>query len=310
MSNSDSYQFTHDPGAIDDAPEPEGEVHIGGIYSGGQGGLGRGEQQNNGVRIGPVDLGGFTARTQDHFPITDAADLQPDSVVTVMVDGRPMEVDYAIAKANGLLSPQGLQQAQQDQQRVEQKAAQREAEDNKVEPLDPKSEALMREAVSTPEGQSATFHFGVDMVHNNFEVTENMVNEFASAQRIEPSEAKARVDHVMAAYHAEAVRAAVRETGAPDHIVAQVLYEARESSEMKETAMAHWQTDRARGYGKFVLRHIASLADTPEGAAKVVAANPHRARLASDGSAVVRLDNGQELSWANAILSRKLPLNK
>jgi len=291
----------------------EGGPKIGGLHSGGV--INEPHADRGPYRPQAANLGAGVTAMRDGASVTGGP-LLPTDVLTFPGVGQVTyqeALDYGLITrdANGgqrVKSEQELAQAEEQAAQREQEQAERDAKASKGEPLDEQSGAWLREAVSTPERQDATFNLGSDLVHGDGEVSDEMVNEWASAQGIEPSEAKGRVTHVATAYQDEAVRAAAKEAGVPEEVAHQVLWDMRGSTDVRRVMMDHFQTGKPAGYGQFVLEHVASQGDTPEGRAAILAANPGL-RVEND-TVVVRLPDGTETSWANAVLSRKMTLTQ
>lgn len=309
--NTTRVQHSFASGSIYETPTEGGPV-IGGLHAGGLRNEPNGEsnRQYSG-RSGT--LGTFEARTPTGDRVTDPTALQPTDIVTIPGFGDTelrvaLDVGLIIRDTNGQLravtEAEHTQVEQQAEQR-QQEQAERAAKENKGEPLDDRSEGFLREAVSTPEGETATSNLAADVIHGDGEVTEAMVLEFANAQQIEPAEAQARISHVTAAMQAEVIRAAAKAAGVSEAVAHKALWEARGETGVKQLMLDYVQTGKPKGFDRYVLNYAASLADTPEGRAKIIAANPGRARFASDDTVVVTLPDGTETSWANAIRSRK-----
>lgn len=305
-----------DPNDSHGNPADAGQPVIGGLYSGGQ----FNERNAEPVRAysgSSGALGNFEARTQTGDRVTDPSALQPNDLVIIPGFG---DVEFHAALEHGLLvrdadgkfrATSEAERAQQAENATQQQRdqAERDAKSNKGEPLDDRSEGFLRDAVKTTEGMDATFNLASDVIYGDGEVTDNMVNEFASAQRLEPAEAKARIAHVGAAMQAEVIRAAAKEAGVPEAVAHKALWEARGDTAVKNLMMNYVQSGKPNGYGQYVLDHVARMDQTPEGRTAILAINPDRCRLSNGNAVLVTLDDGTETTWANAIHLRKIKLN-
>jgi hypothetical protein len=318
MNSSDagSIYDTHSANATGDG------VHLGGLNSGG---LTNERNQESNKQWSGRDgvLGNFEAKTESGDRVISHADLKDSDIVSIKVPGGVLETDLRSAlnagilvrDANGQLRAvteaehgQAADKAEQEQNdRAEQMAKEAKGERN-----DEQTESFMKEATASDEGMAATADLGDDIIAAGGELSDKMIENFANAQRMAPAEAKARIAHVMAGYTAEASRAASRDTGYPEHVCQQALYEAREDTNLQQLARQHFGSGKpnARAYGEYVLAFVADKDSTSEGRDAIVAANPGRCRLGTDGTVVVRLDSGQEVSWRAAVLGRLMNINR
>ncbi len=109
MSDDTPVRFTARPdlGSIDSLRTADTtEAHIGGIYSGGQ--TNELNADSNRQASGTAGcLGNFEARTQGGTRVNSISQLGPTDIVTIMVEGRPMEMEAQAARDYGLLRRDG-----------------------------------------------------------------------------------------------------------------------------------------------------------------------------------------------------------
>ncbi|TAJ89442.1 hypothetical protein [Reyranella sp.] len=325
MSNDNSsHQFGIDTGSIYDAEQntDTGEVHIGGLYSGGYRGHGRGEDNYTRTYVEAPDLGGFTARTPGGSKITDAAELRPTDIV-LLPNG--METTVEVARMNGLLGPGALQQAQgqsdnadqqgdnTDQQVDNDKTRQQKDDAEYRQPMHPAAESIMRQVLDT--SVEMTMGAAMNIIENDGDLGEASAEEIASrlGQGVDPDQVREMAETVKRGYSEDAYKGGAKAAGVPYALAAEALQSWRISnpSAFREAALMHLNEGSTRHYGEFVTEYIANLDATPEGRARLLrATGPDRQRLREgNNEIIVTGDDGIETSWATAVRQRRIKLN-
>ncbi len=174
----------------------------------------------------------------------------------------------------------------------------------KAEPnqaLDAQSEAYLSEAFEKANGAAVTV--ASELIEAG-DVSPSRVERLASDLGIEPSEAAARIEHVQAAYVAEATTAAASLLGGDAELAAAVLEWAGESipEKAQEAALHHFTTGKPE-YGTLVREWLAALPDhdpeTALGANMPAGCAVYRDN--ASGAVLVRLPHGGTVEWEAAV---------
>lgn len=307
-------------------PFVDSGVGIGGLYSGRDASeLGHLGASPEPMRVSsggaqPVASSGgqkFTARTQDGFTVTDPAQLSLNDVVTI--GGMETSVEVALnlgllrRDANGIIrgatgEDNAAQQQQQDQQGDE--AQQQQGEKTR---LDDASEAMMGQVFDNDPGAAVDAMqdavFGEDGT-----VSDASINALASANGWEPEAARQNVASIQQAYANEAYTAAARQAGTDIALATEALMAAgaERSTAIQEAMSQHFMTGKPDGYAPFVTAYVANIANTPEGAARVMGAQLAQGialHQADDGTVLVTMD-GFTMSYADAVLQGRIVVGR
>ncbi len=128
---------------------------------------------------------------------------------------------------------------------------------------------------------------------------------------VEPGEVRERIDHVSAALSKEAVKLGSRAVQCSEETATEAIAWARTNmaSELKETALRHFQEGRA-DYSKFVGRYLENLDQIDPN--KILTATPVAGRKVhwdrGNKVVVVTLPNGNEMSWSAAVKAKLISM--
>lgn len=285
--SSGRVQFSSSQGSIYEADaNAAGEVHVGGLYSGGQFGSQR-NQENTTVRVSAPDLGGYTARTQGGSIITSAAELRPDDLVKI----GDIETTVEVARMNGLLGPGALQggaQAQSDN--ANQQGANNNDDDtgrqdqqqhlDRNEPMAPEAEAAMIEALD--KGGDTVFA-ALASLQQDGTISRTVIEEYASKLQVEPHEVEHKASVILKGYQDDACRGAARIVGTDEALAHEALHDATRNrrSAFNAAMEKHLETGRTGHYAPLTKDYIASLGDTDPG--RVLAAEVGQGVTVSQG---------------------------
>jgi hypothetical protein len=330
MTNSNDYDdgqgnarvtMTPDSGSIYSHDSHEaftnGSGVQGGLFSGGL----TNEKNGEAMRVStgsPGNLNNFEARTQDGWRVNNPSELQPTDIVTVSTpDGAKMEVEYKMAVELGLIRGDANGRArgatQEELAREQQQAAEREQQEADKEAKDATGEAFadtqangwLADAVSKDAG--SVLDVAISVIDGDssegLAVPESIIQSFADTNGISAPEAKARIDRVAGAYQAEAVKVSARSVGVPEWLAQEALVASRNASGMRDLMMQHVNTGKPAGYDSYVRDYVSQMDQTPTGQKLILEATGQlQGRVRSDGERViVRLGDGTETTWANAI---------
>lgn len=261
-------QFRTNQGSIYEAdPNAAGQVHIGGLYSGGLHGLDQGEDNYARVYVSAPSLGGgITARTADgSYPVTNVADLKPTDIVRLP---NGYETTVEVARMNGLLSPGTLpgqqpQQQAQDQgenDQTQQQDQQQQASDPK-ESMGPEAESAMVEVL---EKGGDTAFAALASLQQNGEVSRAVITEYATRLGVEPHVVEQKAAVILRGYSDDACRGASRVAGTDEALAYEALHDATKTrrSAFNEAMERHMETGRTGVYAPMVKDYIAGLGDT------------------------------------------------
>jgi hypothetical protein len=318
--NNTRVQISGDRGSIyDSPPATSGEPVIGGINSGRSEGETAHQSapnaESNSYRVGPSDLGGFTARTPDGWPILDPSELTPDSIVTV----NGFECEYRHAKSAGLLrdGANGARpQSEQEQQDIaNREKAEQDAEEAKIAEakaamrLDETTEQLLGTAFAADAG--TVVDAAQDFIATG-DLSTASIERLADANGATPDQVRAAAAHIIQAHTQAVISRTSKASGFDPALVHEALAEAQaqEATGFNEARYAAFDRGQYSGFTPYVTEWAASFADTPEGADMLVKANPGKVRLGSDGRVVVRdPSTGYEISWRDAVMSGRFRFN-
>src|SRR5262249_31663985 len=129
-----------------------------------------------------------------------------------------------------------------------------------AERLDDQAEGWLGEAYTKAQGSAISV--AEEVIAQDGVASDARIEMLASDLGINPSEAKARVEHVVKSYSDEAIRVSARNVGTTPDIVAEAFAWANYEQDpaLKQAAQNHYQTGKAR-YEGIVRGYISSLAE-------------------------------------------------
>ncbi|MBN9087030.1 MAG: hypothetical protein J0J01_08995 [Reyranella sp.] len=257
-------------------------------------------------------------RTTSGMAVHDPAAIKPDDVVNL---GNGMgETSVAVAMAMGLLArspaghivpvgaaappsspppddkgPKPPLQPQQDERQ----------QDTPNTRLDDESEATITDALTRAPG--ASIGVAVAAIDNGGEVPDAQVGQLAAELGMEPSQVRAKIASVQAAYAKEATTSAAKAAGTSEEMVAEAFEHFRRtgSSDFRAAMNAHFQSGRA-DYGSFVIDFVANLDQVDP--ARILEANTTAGRSvrwdAPSKQILVKVPGRGEMPWSVAVRQR------
>ena len=258
----------------------------------------------------PLNLS--SARTSTGQRVSDPSQVTGDTIVTFEASPGEfveatietlMSIGAVTRDANGQYIAAAPQAAQEPEQTEQQQTEATKA------PLDEHSEALLRDAFAKAPAQ--TVGAATSFIQNEGAITDEAVAQFATSMGIEPEAARAKFNHVSAAFTREAVQLGAKAVQCSEEIAMEALTHARtnRAAELKETAQRHFSEGRA-DYSKFVSSYLENLDQTDPN--KILTATPVAGRKVhwdrGNKVVVVTLPNGTELSWSAAVKAKLISM--
>lgn len=178
-------------------------------------------------------------------------------------------------------------------------------------PLDERSEAIMADALSKAPAQ--VVGAATSLIEGDGVIGDEAVAQVAANMGLDPAVARERINHVTAAYSAEAAQLGAKAAGCSVEVAAEALNWARQEmgSDIRETAQRHFSEGSAAvDYKPYVEAYLATLDHRDPN--RILNASPVPGRTVRwdpwAKGIVVTLADGTTMSWSAAVRGRFITL--
>lgn len=185
------------------------------------------------------------------------------------------------------VSTEGVRQAEQDQKNWEDDTP-------PIERLDDESETILTDMVDTVAATER--HMAMDAMIDG-ELSDSIVGTVATHMGILPEEARAKMDHVKAAFEEQAIRA-VERTGIPDGRAFFEWLSETDPEGYRNAVRTHVMDGTVEQYAEPAFEYLATIdKHDPKAALAAVEAFGHEGHFDSNGNLLIKHDRMGYISW-------------